>query len=83
MSIDEWSIQLSQAMEPSCAIRFIVCPSSNYDFIAEGGIGNGEWGMTNKKAPRAGWADDGLGREESVFLGFSKRGLPAFHRQPI
>ena len=34
--------------------------------------------MTNKKAPRAGWADDGLGREERVFWGFPKELSPHF-----
>lgn len=63
-------------MELSCAIRFIRRPSSDYDSIAERGTG---MESVSKKAPRASWADAGLGGEETVFWG----ALPACHRQPI
>ena len=57
-------------MELSCAIHFIMRPSSDYDSIAERGTG---MESVSKEAPRAGWADAGLGGEETVFWGSSPR----------
>jgi hypothetical protein len=63
-------------MELSCAIRFIMRPSSDYDSIAERGTG---MESVIKKAPRAGWADAGSDERRQSFGG----ALPACHRQPI
>ena len=51
-------------MELSCAIRFIMRPSSDYDSIAERGTG---MESVIKRAPRAGWADAGSDERRQSF----------------
>ena len=70
-------------MELSCVTRFIMCLSSNYDFVAEGGIGM-EYQQKGASGLVKPMPDPGESRRPCVGKGGSPREpFPAFHRQPI